>query len=244
MKRYSGLVSIINRLSTQTKSQWLRLAVIALLASMLGGCANHATRLDPRQQQANQALIGHNWQASGKLAIRSIPGTELDMESAEVQTPLTRTPISQASISQTPISQTPISQTMRFHWQQQASDYTVTLSDTLGFGRVTIAQQNQQATLTRGKQSAVASNIDQLFIQQTGLALPVSYLRYWALGLPAPAQPYAAAAGSDALVGFEQQGWHVSYPKAAAVDRYLLPEKMIAHNNRYRLVVAFKRWQL
>lgn len=143
----------------------------------------------------------------------------------------------------------PSVQTLRFDWQQQAQDFTVTLSGPLGFGRVTVAQQDQRVYLTKGKTQIEASDIDRLFAQQTGWKLPLSYLRYWALGLPSPEQPFTATnqdqhkTDKATLIGFQQDGWQIRYPSVNLAAPYPLPSKMIAFNKHFKVIMAFKHWQ-
>ena len=143
----------------------------------------------------------------------------------------------------------PSVQTLRFDWQQQAQDFTVTLSGPLGFGRVTVAQQDQRVYLTKGKTQIEASDVDRLFAQQTGWKLPISYLRYWALGLPSPEQPFTATdqdqhkTDKATLIGFKQDGWQIRYPSVNLAAPYPLPSKMIAFNKHFKVIMAFKHWQ-
>jgi outer membrane lipoprotein LolB len=216
-----------NSMTTKKNS----LMVILFLCSLISGCANlnkdaHTNnRLDSSldNSAANDAaeLLNRHWRVSGKLAIRSV----------------------------LPSSESPSAQALRFEWQQQAQDYNVTLSGPLGLGRVTVTQQNQRIYLSHGKlaqdKNAIeASDIDQLFAQQTGWTLPISYLRYWALGLPAPDQAFTPNKNSQAeLVGFQQDGWKIHYPSITLAAPYPLPSKLIATNKHFKLVIAFKHWQ-
>ena len=214
------------------KSKKNSLVVIFLLCSLISSCAslNKDTYSNNRLKDgfAGDAaeLLNKHWQVNGKLAIRTI----------------------------SPSAGSPSAQALRFNWQQQAQDYNVTLSGPLGFGRVTVTQQDQriylsqgslsQGSLSKDKNAIEANDIDQLFAQQTGWALPISYLRYWALGLPAPEQAFTFNENSQAeLVGFKQDGWQINYPAITLAAPYPLPSKMIASNKHFKLVIAFKHWQ-
>lgn len=195
---------------------------LLLIISLMAGCAGLKKAPQTHYQGDLAALLKQHWQADGKLAIRQI-GTSNTRQSAH---------------------------TLRFDWHQQGEDYTVLLSGPLGFGRVEIQQSKQIVSLTRGKTRVEANNADQLFFQQTGLSLPVSYLRYWALGVPAPQQRFTPAktaasdpqAAAKLIKGFKQDGWQVSYTGARHVAPYTLPLKLTADNGDIKVVIAFKRW--
>ena len=195
---------------------------ILLLCTLLASCANlnrSATSnngLNDDLSGSAAELLNRHWQVNGKLAIRTLSSSAAK----------------------------PTAQALRFDWQQQAQDYKVTLTGPLGFGRVTVTQQNQRIYLSQGKNAIEANDIDQLFAQQTGWALPISYLRYWALGLPAPEQAFTFNKNSQAeLIGFKQDGWQIHYPSITLAAPYPLPSKMVASNKHFKLVIAFKHWQ-
>ena len=219
-----------------------RSMAMILLCCLISNCANfhkstpHNNGLNDNSSGSAADLLNSHWRVNGKLAMRTL----------------------------SPSAANPAAQALRFDWQQQAEDYTVTLAGPLGFGRITVTQQNQriyllrgnlsrgklsQGTLSRGtlaqdKNAIEASDIDQLFSQQTGWALPIYYLRYWSLGLPAPDQAFTANKTSQSILGgFKQDGWQISYPSITLAAPYPLPSKMIASNKDFKLVVAFKHWQ-
>ena len=195
---------------------------IMLLCTLLASCANlnrsasSNNGLNDDLSGSAVELLNRHWQVNGKLAIRTLSSNAAK----------------------------PTAQALRFDWQQQAQDYKVTLTGPLGFGRVTVTQQNQRIYLSQDKNAIEADDIDQLFAQQTGWALPISYLRYWALGLPAPEQAFTFNKNSQAeLIGFKQDGWQVHYPAITLAAPYPLPSKMVASNKHFKLVIAFKHWQ-
>lgn len=198
--------------------------VLALifLSGLLSSCANFNknTRWDNSNKGDSAAdLLNHYWHVDGKLAIRSL----------------------------LPEASTPTAQVLRFNWHQQAQNYSATLTGPLGFGRIKIVQKNQRIYLTKGKTHIEASDIDKLFAQQTGWDLPISFLRYWALGLPSPEQSFTLNNGNandtTELASFKQAGWQIQYPSITLAAPYPLPSKMIASNEYFKLVIAFKHWQ-
>lgn len=194
-------------------------ACMYLSLVLLAGCATQRTTIDDIAYASNLALLDGNWQVAGKLAIRQ---QATDNSNASTHT-------------------------LRFDWQQRADDYEIGLSGTLGFGRISVEKRGDWVSVTRGKNTTRAVDADQLFWQQTGLRLPVSQLRYWAIGLPAPDAAFTLQSedtDSTGLKAFQQGQWRVSYPQVEPAGRYLLPEKMIASSEQYKLVIALKNWQI
>jgi len=211
------------------KNICLVLALI-FLSGLLSSCANvNNTRLGspslepPPLKSSNKGdsaadLLNRYWHVDGKLSLRSL--------------------LAEANA--------PSAQVLRFNWQQQAQDFSATLTGPLGFGRVNIAQKNQRIYFTKGKTHIEANDIDQLFAQQTGWDLPISYLRYWALGLPSPEQSFTlnnTVNNTNKITSFKQAGWQIHYPSITLTAPYPLPSKMIASNEYFKLTIAFKHWQ-
>ncbi len=161
--------------------------------------------------------LGDQWQVSGKLALRA---------SAE-------------SIGGKR------NQTLQFNWQQHGDDYRLQLRGTLGFGQVLVTSVNDQLSLYRGgKLVAQAGSAEQLLLDSTGWALPVSLLRHWATGQPAPDRAYQRLGDGDDVQrpGFSQAGWRVTYPGKPAAGTGLRPSRMRAEQPGLVLIAAFHSW--
>jgi len=88
-----------------------------------------------------------------------------------------------------------------------------------------------------------------LLYEQTGLQMPVSGLRYWVLGLPAPASQAGAASDRqlDArgrLTRFVQGGWLVRIRSYTEVGRFDLPAKVFIRRGDIDLRLVVDRWRL
>lgn len=202
---------------------WLRLAALTIAIS-LSGCTglNKRPGSDPRNTAVG--LLDSYWHVDGKLAI-------------QIATPADNT--------------NHTAYTLHLDWQQQGEDYTITLTGPLGFGRIKIERHAQYSRLTQGNIHIKARSVDQLFAQQTGWTLPISSLRYWMLGIPVPNTPSTPIhphteenMAKSPLADFRQNDWDISYASTQMAGSYMLPTKMTATHANFKLVIAFKHWQL
>ena len=189
-----------------------------LLRATLAGIALIIAACQPLQRPAPDNLYSDDhWQVSGKLALRA-RGEAIAGKRH---------------------------QTLQFHWLQYGEDYRLKLSGALGFGQVLVASEQGQLSLYRGgKIIASADSAEQLLQDTTGWTLPVSLLRYWATGRPAPDQPHSALdeSGQNQIPGFSQAGWVINYPGESSTG-LSRPSKLRAEHPQLRLVAAFKDWE-
>ena len=78
-----------------------------------------------------------------------------------------------------------------------------------------------------------------------GWTLPISGLRYWALGIPnphIPSQPSLDAQGR--LATLIQSGWKLTYSEYRREGEYDLPRRFEADNGQVRLKLLIDRWNL
>ena len=102
------------------------------------------------------------------------------------------------------------SDTALFGWVASPDRDVLTLSSPLGttLAELTLHYQDGQvirAQLDRGTQLDEAANPEALLQDLTGLALPVSGMRWWLRGLPAPSSPFESLAEHQ----FAQNGWTI-----------------------------------
>ena len=135
------------------------------------------------------------------------------------------------------------SRTLRFRWQEYGEYYSLHLAGNLGLGRITIAGQQDSIKLWRGHintplqtsrpADAEAKNAEQLLFEQTGMRLPISFLRAWTLGKSATdtntccdLSPWLVTEQPNELPGFSQDGWRVEYSQSQIEGPYRLPRKL------------------
>ncbi len=135
-----------------------------------------------------------------------------------------------------------------FQWAQQDPTYRIDIIGPLGQGRVTIQGDEREVSIqTQDGQRSTAPDPDLLLEQTLGLRLPVTGLRYWVRGLPAPGP--TALLQTDAagrLTRLEQNGWVIEYPSYApsSVFNLDLPERIVARRLDLGVKLVIEQWML
>ena len=80
--------------------------------------------------------------------------------------------------------------------------------------------------------------------RRLGFALPLSELRWWLLGIPAPGDVDVIPDGSSGEIKeFTQSGWRVSINARAAGLGFSLPQRLTAEREGARLKLLVEHWQ-
>ena len=134
-----------------------------------------------------------------------------------------------------------------FDWQQAGERYRIAFWGPFGQGRALIEGDDLSASL-RDAAGAVVSGADPgaLLEQALGWAAPVSALRYWVRGSPAPALPASAEQRDDVgnLAGFEQSGWTVRLSRWRETAIGTAPGRVVAQARAEQrtVTVVCKEW--
>ena len=131
------------------------------------------------------------------------------------------------------------------NWQQVQDQYTLRLSGPLGIGTVMV-EGDANGVVVHNKDGVFeASSPEELLFELTGWHIPITALRYWARGLPAPDMPIAEQRiDQGRLASLEQGGWSIEYRDYAMVDGLWLPAKMLMARPETQLTLLYKTWQL
>jgi outer membrane lipoprotein LolB len=133
------------------------------------------------------------------------------------------------------------------HWRQQGEEFEIRWVAPLGQGSIELRGDPAQVTLRAPKEQPVtAASAENLLQLHVGWSLPVSGLRYWLLGLPAPELPVANLSldSSGRVLRLSQGGWQIRYLEYSSVKKYDLPGKLFFDNPRLRLRLVIDRWEL
>ena len=119
-------------------------------------------------------------------------------------------------------------------WAQFERDYTIDLYGPLGLGVARVERVGGTVTLkVPGEPEVSARNADDLLVSVTGLAIPVTPLRYWVRGEPAPGRFVPTENG------FRQGGWTIEY--LSRDDG--LPTRMTVSRPEARMTLVVRRWE-
>lgn len=129
-------------------------------------------------------------------------------------------------------------------WAQNTDgSFDMRISGPFGVGAATITGDRKRV-LVRTREGEYDTPDPEQWIQgRMGWTLPISGLRYWVLGLPAPQSEASIELNLEGqAVALEQDGWHLEYSEYQLRDGYVLPRKFEATNPATRLKVVVDEW--
>jgi outer membrane lipoprotein LolB len=136
-----------------------------------------------------------------------------------------------------------------FSWQQVAGRTELSLRGPLGAGGLDLVTDGTQLQLRDAAGQALDGDTARTELERrVGGPLPLAQLRYWMLGVPAPARdgpgsaPVQMATGS--VPGFVQDGWVVTLDEARVVGGWRLPVRLSATTAWVRIKLVVDDWQL
>ncbi len=133
------------------------------------------------------------------------------------------------------------------HWRQTAEKFTIRLFGPFGQGAVLIQGQPQSVSLRRaGGDIKHAASAEELLSRELGWSVPVTVLRYWILGRPAPGYSVTEMKlnEEDLLGHLKQAGWQVAFQRYRGVGDGWLPVKIELSRDRLRVRIVVSQWQI
>ena len=133
-------------------------------------------------------------------------------------------------------------------WQEESGVYDLEISGPLGHGAVQVIGREGLVRLTAANgQVVIANDADALVADVTGWQFPVSGIRYWVRGLPAPApQPAAIISRDEAglLRRLEQSGWDIEYGRFEYIGGWNWPKKLRLRSGELVVRLVIDEWIL
>jgi outer membrane lipoprotein LolB len=136
------------------------------------------------------------------------------------------------------------SASLRYSQKQERAD--LALDGPMGVGGMRIGIQDRELTVTNSRGETLDGAAARGEIEsRLGFELPLTELRWWLLGLPAPGSPSEnRQASPDAPIdAFRQNGWHVSIESRAPGLGFSLPKRLTAEREGARLKLLVENWQ-
>jgi outer membrane lipoprotein LolB len=192
----------------------VRRAALWCLVGLLGACSATPPRpaIPVARDLASIAQLAR-WQATGRLAVR----TSQDGFSAH------------------------------FDWRQAPGDGELSVRGPFGAGAARISIGSERIRIESGADAPIDiaapyDALDPVLSARIGFPLPLESLRYWLLGVPAPAIA-AQPAGEDA---FQQSGWRVAARAFAPVEGAPgpLPGQVDMTRGSTRIRVLVDHWRM
>jgi len=131
-------------------------------------------------------------------------------------------------------------------WNQDGESYRLRLSGPLGQGLMELSGAPGAVELRTSDDDVYrARTAEDLMQAHAGWRVPLSGLRYWILGRPAPdaeIDDLTLDAGGR-LAELRQLGWHIRYARYAEFDGVVLPTRLTLENPRLRAKLAVRTWR-
>ncbi len=132
----------------------------------------------------------------------------------------------------------------QFWWRQDGVVFRVRISGPLGVGTVFINGDRREITVTDADGVVTELHDAEADLRQMyGWTIPVTSLRFWALGIPDPASP-AEIEFDDAgrLAKLHQRNWQVDITQYSEGAGQLLPRRLTAVNNDVKVRLVIDHW--
>lgn len=140
------------------------------------------------------------------------------------------------------------------NWRQRGEDFDLRVSGPFAQGGLRLKGNTDGVVLhdSAGGQRR-ARDGDALLAEATGFEVPVTGLRYWVRGLPAPGPALGLDPGKAAdwqldtqgrLRTLTQNGWSITYRDYVDVDTLSLPRKLVLKRPDLSVKLIIDQWRL
>ncbi|WP_419811533.1 lipoprotein insertase outer membrane protein LolB [Bacterioplanoides sp.] len=140
-------------------------------------------------------------------------------------------------------------------WDQQETDYRLFITGPFGQGssQLSGSAQHAELLLPGWEQPQVADNAEELMLRYMGWNFPVSDIRHWVKGQPAPSAENAASSKNTTTAVFDesgllkelqQHGWQVKYSRYSRQQGFWLPGLIKVSGHNFRFVFSIKEWTI
>jgi outer membrane lipoprotein LolB len=132
------------------------------------------------------------------------------------------------------------------NWRQVHDRYSVQVRGPLGQGAAMLQGDSHAVVLrTSEGQERHDGNPEALLFQQFGWRVPVSALRHWVKGIPAPGPFSVSEQGPDGQPGeLQQDGWRIRYKQYVDVGDWTLPGKVYLYQDDWVVKLVIDQWNL
>lgn len=133
----------------------------------------------------------------------------------------------------------------KLRWRQDGDAFTATVGGPLGIGTVRIAGDGGRVELTdKDGETTVLGDVERDLYSRYGWTIPVSSLRYWALGIPDPGAPATPEFGADGrLARLAQRAWIVTISEYSEGAGQPMPSRLSAESADTRVRIVIDNWR-
>ena len=129
-------------------------------------------------------------------------------------------------------------------WRQDGIVFRARISGPLGVGTVFINGDRRELTVTDSDGVATELNDAEVELRQMyGWTIPVTSLRFWALGIPNPASSAETEFNDDGLLSkLRQDNWQVDITQYREGGGQLMPRRLTAVNGDVKVRLVIDNW--
>ncbi|MCZ6525494.1 MAG: lipoprotein insertase outer membrane protein LolB [Gammaproteobacteria bacterium] len=132
-------------------------------------------------------------------------------------------------------------------WQQDSQGYFLRLIAPLGRGvyELTGSENKVELQMQEGN-TLTAKDPEALLKESLGWHFPLSGLSYWVRGVPQPGVKLESFVldRNGRIADMSQSGWQISYLQYSNITDYHLPKKIVMHNEKLKIRLIIKDWQI
>ncbi|MCH8278090.1 MAG: outer membrane lipoprotein LolB [Proteobacteria bacterium] len=132
----------------------------------------------------------------------------------------------------------------KFNWSQKDDAFSATVGGPLGIGMVRIEGDDRSIVLTEkdGTETVLVDAELELYYRY-GWTIPITSLRYWALGIPDPRTPAETQIDERGrLVQLRQNDWVVEISRYREEAGQEMPRNLTATNTNTRVRMVIDKW--
>jgi len=129
-------------------------------------------------------------------------------------------------------------------WRQDGTVFRARIGGPLGVGTVFINGDGRELTVTDSDGVVTELNDAEIELRQMyGWTIPVTSLRFWALGIPDPAGPAVTEFDADGrLTRLSQLNWQVDITQYREGGGQLMPRRLAAVNDDVKVRLVIDKW--
>jgi outer membrane lipoprotein LolB len=129
------------------------------------------------------------------------------------------------------------------HWEQDGDRFEMRVAGPLGVGAATITGKDRTVEIRTSKKQFTTKDPEGDLKKRLGWTFPLTHLRYWVLGQPAPgASPELTFDRDGLLETLEQDGWTLEIDEYQDAGGLQLPRKFVVENDEVRIKVVIDSW--
>jgi outer membrane lipoprotein LolB len=143
------------------------------------------------------------------------------------------------------------SETVNLNWRQNAGNFDINLSGTLGLGAVHIYGTSTNVVLEKaGEEARLLPGLTALSQETLGYEFPAEFLLYWVRGLPVPTLPAESGWNEQGLLARLDQrdadtgNWSLDFDRYDISLQARLPGRIRLQHEGLQLTFLISAWQL